>query len=54
MRLLMHFDAGAPRYRWLNTNLFVARGRLVGSWKYRIRMLTSKKPFTLGRSLVES
>jgi Protein of unknown function (DUF3237) len=31
MRLLMHFDAGAPRYRWLNTSLFVARGRLVGT-----------------------
>jgi hypothetical protein len=31
MRLFMHFDAGAPRYRWLNTSLFVARGRLVGT-----------------------
>jgi Protein of unknown function (DUF3237) len=31
MRLLMHFDTGAPRYRWLNTSLFVARGRLVGT-----------------------
>jgi hypothetical protein len=31
MRLLMHFDTGAARYRWLNTSLFVARGRLVGT-----------------------
>jgi hypothetical protein len=31
MRLLMHFDAGAARYRWLNTSLFVARGRLIGT-----------------------
>jgi hypothetical protein len=31
MRLMMNFDAGAPRYRWLNTSLFVARGRLLGT-----------------------
>ena len=31
MCLLMHFDTGAQRYRWLNTSLFVARGRLVGT-----------------------
>jgi hypothetical protein len=31
MRLVMDFDTGAPRYRWLNTSLFVARGRLMGT-----------------------
>jgi uncharacterized protein DUF3237 len=31
MRLTMRFDAGAERYRWLNTSLFVARGRLLGT-----------------------
>ena len=31
MRLMMNFDTGAPRYRWLNTSLFVARGRLLGT-----------------------
>lgn len=30
MRLMIQFDTGAPAYRWLNTNLFVARGRLLG------------------------
>jgi hypothetical protein len=30
MRLTMRFDAGAERYRWLNTSLFVAKGRLLG------------------------
>jgi hypothetical protein len=28
MRLVMQFDIGAERYRWLNTSLFVAKGRL--------------------------
>lgn len=31
LRLPMHFDTGAARYSWLNTSLFVARGRLLGS-----------------------
>jgi hypothetical protein len=31
MRLAMRFDAGAAKYRWLNTSLFVARGRLLGT-----------------------
>jgi hypothetical protein len=31
MRLVMHFDAGTERYRWLNTNIFIARGRLLGA-----------------------
>ena len=28
MRLVMRFDIGAERYRWLNTSLFIAKGRL--------------------------
>ena len=31
MRLMMHFDTGAKRYSWLNTSLFVAKGRLLGT-----------------------
>ena len=31
MRLTMRFDAGAEQYRWLNTSLFVAKGRLLGT-----------------------
>jgi hypothetical protein len=31
MRLAMRFDTGAARYRWLNTSLFIARGRLLGT-----------------------
>jgi Protein of unknown function (DUF3237) len=31
MRMAMRFDTGADRYRWLNTSLFVARGRLLGT-----------------------
>lgn len=31
MRLMITFDAGAERYRWLNQSLFVAKGRLVGT-----------------------
>jgi hypothetical protein len=30
MRMIFHFDTGAQKYAWLNTNLFIARGRLVG------------------------
>jgi Protein of unknown function (DUF3237) len=28
LRLVMRFDIGAERYRWLNTSLFIAKGRL--------------------------
>ena len=28
MRLVMKFDIGSERYRWLNTSLFIAKGRL--------------------------
>jgi Protein of unknown function (DUF3237) len=31
MRLTMRFDTGAERYRWLNTSLFIAKGRLLGT-----------------------
>ena len=31
MRLTMRFDAGAERYRWLDTSLFVTKGRLLGT-----------------------
>ena len=31
MRLSIRFDTGAQDYRWLNTNLFVAAGRLLGT-----------------------
>jgi hypothetical protein len=27
----MHFDTGAERYRWLNTSLFVGKGRVLGN-----------------------
>jgi len=29
MRLTIRFDAGAERYRWLNTSLFIAKGLCV-------------------------
>jgi hypothetical protein len=31
MRLAITFETGDDRYRWLNENLFVARGRLLGT-----------------------
>jgi hypothetical protein len=31
MRLSIRFDTGARAYGWLNTSLFVARGRLLGT-----------------------
>ena len=31
MRLTMRFDTGAEQYRWLNTSLFVGKGRLLGN-----------------------
>jgi Protein of unknown function (DUF3237) len=42
MRLAIRFDTGAERYRWLNTNLFVAAGRLLGTGRieYAIYRLT--------------
>jgi hypothetical protein len=33
MRLAMRFDIGAEQYRWLNTSLFIAKGRLIGTGK---------------------
>jgi hypothetical protein len=33
MRLSIRFETGAPRYSWLNTSVFVARGRLLGTGK---------------------
>lgn len=42
MRLMMRFDAGAERYRWLNQSLFVAKGRLLGTGRieYAVSRLT--------------
>jgi Protein of unknown function (DUF3237) len=42
MRLVMRFDTGAERYRWLNTSLFVAKGRSLGtgSIEYAVYRLT--------------
>lgn len=42
MRLMIRFDAGAERYRWLNQSLFVAKGRLLGTGKieYAVVCLT--------------
>jgi hypothetical protein len=31
MRMIFRFDTGAEEYRWLNANLFIARGRLIGA-----------------------
>jgi uncharacterized protein DUF3237 len=31
MRLSIRFETGAARYAWLNTSLFIARGRLLGT-----------------------
>jgi hypothetical protein len=31
MRLSIRFDTGAQTYRWLNTSLFIAAGRLLGT-----------------------
>jgi hypothetical protein len=31
MRLSIRFETGASRYAWLNTSLFIARGRLLGT-----------------------
>jgi Protein of unknown function (DUF3237) len=31
MRLSVRFETGAPRYAWLNTSLFIARGHLLGT-----------------------
>jgi hypothetical protein len=42
MRLMIHFDAGAEKYRWLNTSLFIAKGRLLGTGhiEYAVARLT--------------
>jgi hypothetical protein len=31
LRVTMHFETGAARYRWLTESLFVGRGRLLGT-----------------------
>jgi hypothetical protein len=31
MRLSIRFETAAPQYAWLNTSLFIARGRLLGT-----------------------
>lgn len=31
MRMVVRFDTGAERYRWLHQSVFVARGRLLGA-----------------------
>jgi hypothetical protein len=42
MRLSVRFETGAPRYAWLNTSLFVAGGRLLGTGhiEYRVYRVT--------------
>ena len=42
MRLTIRFDTAAERYRWLNTSLFVAKGRLLGTGniEYAVYRLT--------------
>ena len=42
MRFAMTFDIGAERYRWLNENLFVAEGHILGTneLEYRIYRVT--------------
>jgi hypothetical protein len=42
MRMAMRFDAGAPKYAWLNQHLFVAEGRLTGKdqIQYRVYRVT--------------
>ena len=42
MRLSIRFETGATRYSWLNTSLFVARGRLLGTGhiEYEVFRLT--------------
>ena len=36
MRLALRFETGAQQYLWLNTSLFIAKGRLLGTG-HRIR-----------------
>ena len=31
MRLAVRFETGAQQFLWLNTNLFIAKGRLLGT-----------------------
>jgi len=42
MRLTITFDTGAEQYSWLNTSLFVAAGRLLGTGKieYAVHRVT--------------
>jgi hypothetical protein len=38
MRMPMFFDAGAPKYAWLNQGLFVAEGRIAGRSEIEYRI----------------
>ena len=42
LRMHLTFDTGHPRYKWLTQNLFVARGRLLGTGRlsYEVFRLT--------------
>jgi Protein of unknown function (DUF3237) len=42
MRVVITFDTGARRYRWLNQSIFVARGRLLGASQieYEVHRIT--------------
>jgi hypothetical protein len=42
MRLAIHFDTGAEKYRWLNMSLFVAAGRVLGTGRieYNVHRVT--------------
>jgi hypothetical protein len=42
MRLSIRFNTGAERYHWLNTSLFVAAGRLLGTGRieYAVHRVT--------------
>jgi hypothetical protein len=42
MRFAVTFDTGADRYRWLTQSLFVARGRILGTYEleYEIHRVT--------------
>ena len=44
MRLSIRFETAAQRYGWLNTSLFVARGRLLGTGISSTRFLASADP----------
>ena len=52
MRLAIRFDTGAAGYSWLNTSLFVAAGRLLGTGHieyavFRVTKLLARLPLQL-------